>query len=387
MVGIMEGMRTESLYKFFMITQVSHLPVVGEEGVLIGFLSKEKLQIEMADLSRSAMDLDKIPMEYLDLELSESLLYYFSSQSKIPVLNITGKQRETWDKPRLLAEYSRSLAKKEEEEDSVVATSEAADAKSPVQWYSELILESFSDPLFSTDVNGTMVFYNDRFELDVLSQPSFRNSVSFAERFLRNLNKDVFAAFLKANELDLSASTENGKILQTIVPNLGYMVRIITLSKNDKIIGYLYHFIEMRSRIQSQNEEGVIFPSLEEAFLNKMPLDLILKETESFYIYQSLQRNQYNVSHTAQDLGIPRSTLQNRIRFLELEKKFPKSDKEIVVPRKRKLTPTKKLEPAKKSKPVKKSTPKKTKSLTSPKIPISKKKTSKKKVKTRKKIK
>lgn len=387
MVGIMEGMRTESLYKFFMITQVSHLPVVGEEGVLIGFLSKEKLQIEMADLSRSAMDLDKIPMEYLDLELSESLLYYFSSQSKIPVLNITGKQRETWDKPRLLAEYSRSLAKKEEEEDSVVATSEAADAKSPVQWYSELILESFSDPLFSTDVNGTMVFYNDRFELEVLSQPSFRNSVSFAERFLRNLNKDVFAAFLKANELDLSASTENGKILQTIVPNLGYMVRIITLSKNDKIIGYLYHFIEMRSRIQSQNEEGVIFPSLEEAFLNKMPLDLILKETESFYIYQSLQRNQYNVSHTAQDLGIPRSTLQNRIRFLELEKKFPKSDKEIVVPRKRKLTPTKKLEPAKKSKPVKKSTPKKTKSLTSPKIPISKKKTSKKKVKTRKKIK
>lgn len=383
----MEGMRTESLYKYFMITQVSHLPVVGEEGILVGFLSKEKLQIEMADLSRSAMDLDEIPMSYLDQELSESFLNYFSTHSKVPVLNILGKQKETWDKPRLLAEYSKSLAKKDEVRDSEATTSEPVDAKSPVQWYSELILESFSDPLFSTDVNGTMVFYNDRFESEILSQSSFRNSVSFAERFLRDLNKDVFAAFLKANELDLSASTENGKILQTIVPNLGYMVRIITLSKNDKIIGYLYHFIEMRSRIQSQNEEGVIFPSLEEAFLNKMPLELILKETESFYIYQSLQRNQHNVSHTAQDLGIPRSTLQNRIRFLELDKKFPKSDKEIVVPRKRKQVPEIKKETIKNPKPVKKVKIKKKVESAFGKKPIAKKKISKKKAKTRKKTK
>jgi hypothetical protein len=39
-----------------MLSPASHLPVLGEEKLLIGFLSKEKLQIEMADLSRSSME-------------------------------------------------------------------------------------------------------------------------------------------------------------------------------------------------------------------------------------------------------------------------------------------------------------------------------------------
>ncbi|WCL50862.1 transcriptional regulator [Leptospira sp. GIMC2001] len=345
-------MRTESLYKHFMLTQVSHIPVIDEASKLIGFLSKEKLQIEMSDLSRSSMEIESIPEGFIDKDLSETLISYFSIHGKIPVIDLQGTRKDSWDKPRLLAEYSKmatnELAASELESEQTVrnrsaqgdrnsesrADQKESKEKNPVQWFMQLILESFSDPLFATDLDGHTIFYNEKFEKGILSQPHFRNSVSFAERFLRDLNKDVFAGFLKANDLDINASNEHGKVLQTLLPKIGYMVRIVTLSQADKMVGYLYHFSLLRQSIQNQNDEGFVFPSLEEAFANKLPLELVLKETESFYIYQSLLRNHRNVSHTSDELGIPRSTLQNRIRFLELEKRFSNHSKDPI-PRKR----------------------------------------------------
>jgi hypothetical protein len=336
-------MRFASIYKQFMLSPASHLPVLGEEKLLIGFLSKEKLQIEMADLSRSSMELDEIPSEFLDKDISESLLAFFSTYSKIPVLDLQGNRIDSWDKPRLLAEYtklagSESILKEDKDnKERSLSAQPSETSKNPVHWFTQLILESFSDPLFATDLEGTAVFHNDRFESEILSQSFFRNSVSFAERYLRDLNKDLFAAFLKANDLDMNANQENGKVLQTILPKIGYMVRVVSLLQSDKLVGYLYHFIHLKRSILDSNSEGFQFPSIEEAFANKLPLELVLKETESFYIYQSLLRNKRNVSHAAEELGIPRSTLQNRIRFLDIENRFqnPKLDK---VPRKRTST-------------------------------------------------
>lgn len=322
-----------------MLSPASHLPVLGEEKLLIGFLSKEKLQIEMADLSRSSMEVDEIPQEFLDKDISESLLAFFSTNSKIPVLDMQGNRIESWDKPRLLAEYtklagSESSQKENSNNDESLKYQSSDSSKNPVHWFTQLILESFSDPLFATDIEGTAIFHNDRFESEILSQSFFRNSVSFAERYLRDLNKDLFASFLKANDLDMNANQENGKILQTILPKIGYMVRVVSLVQADKLVGYLYHFIQLKRSILDSNSDGFQFPSIEEAFANKLPIELVLKETESFYIYQSLLRNKRNVSHAAEELGIPRSTLQNRIRFLDIENRFQNS-KQDKVPRKR----------------------------------------------------
>ncbi|MCC5813274.1 MAG: transcriptional regulator, partial [Leptospira sp.] len=355
-----------------MLIQVSHLPVIGEDGILIGFLSKEKLQLEMADLSRESMDWEFIPEDFIESNLPESFLSFFNHHSTITVLNRLGQKKESWDKSRILAEYSRSISKEKQISNGQMDSSEPANSldkntkekspsKDPIAWFMKLILESFADPLFSTDINGNSIFFNDRFEKEILSQAFFRNSVSFAERFLRDLNKDVFASFLKANELDMNSTQNNGKVLQTMLPKLGYMVRIVTLMENDKIVGYLYHFLEMKNRIASQSDSGIVFPSLEEAFANKLPLELVLQETESFYIYQSLLRNYRNVSHAANELGIPRSTLQNRIRQLELDKKFPEEAKDPI-PRKRKIDKPK-PKPKSTSKPKSKTVPKKKKPI------------------------
>jgi hypothetical protein len=354
-----------------MLIPTTHLPVVDLDGNLIGFLSKEKMQLEMTDLSRGLADLELIPEEYLDRELPELLLSIFSRFPKIPVLAISGEKRDSWDKPRYLAEVTKFLAgkeiKKEEKmedsypgKESKSTISYPKNLKSPdgnrfssgsqipgsggepselkssstIEWFSQLILSSFSDPLFATDLQGNSIFYNEAFEKNVLADSMFRNSLSFAERYFRDLNKDVFSAFLKANDLDLNRAQEQGQSLQTLLPKLGYLVKIVSITKSEKVVGYLYHFVKWTSEIRVPGKDGNLFPSLEEAFARKMPLDLILKEVESFYIHQSLLRNHKNVSHTADDLGVPRSTLQNRIKFLDLEKKFPEEAREPI-PRKR----------------------------------------------------
>jgi len=332
-------MRTEHLYKHFMFVQSTHLPVVDPQGSLRGFLSKEKLQIELADLSRGNEEWEEIPEEFLDSYFPESLLHFFRHYSQISVLDTKGMKKDSWDQSRLLFEYSRFVAARGDlsSSRSEPRTQENLSENrglNPSEWLAMKILENFADPLFATDVQGNSLFFNESFEKMILAKPSFRDSVQFAERYLRDLNKDVFAAFLTANELDISRAQERGRVLQTALPQLGYQVRMITLTENEKVIGYLYHFLEFRSKMGGGGKDGIQFPSLEEAFASKVPLDLVLNEVESFYIYRSLLRNQHNVSHTAQDLGIPRSTLQNRIRQLDLEKKFPFRSQEPI-PRKR----------------------------------------------------
>ncbi|PJE00545.1 MAG: transcriptional regulator [Leptospira sp.] len=403
-------MRFASLYKHFMLSPASHLPVLAEDKSLLGFLSKEKLQIEMADLARSSLDIEEIPHELIELDISENLLSYFNAHSKIPVIDSQGVRFESWDKPRLLAEYTKLVGSKSSqsvgegisnfenesrenlENSNSFAKEEIKNSKNPVQWFTQLILESFSDPLFATDLEGNSVFYNDRFEKEILSQQFFRDSVSFAERYLRDLNKDLFASFLKANNLDMNASQENGRVLQTILAKIGYMVRVVSLTQSDKLVGYLYHFILLKQSIQDSNSEGIVFPSLEEALANKLPIELVLKETESYYIYQSLLRNKRNVSHTAHELGVPRSTLQNRIRFLDIDKRF-QDKKQTPVPRKRSSSPKpEKSQKLSESSTQSKERPKSKQQTTNPKPltksktkakPLSKKKTSKKKTKQR----
>lgn len=359
-------MRFASLYKHFMLSPASHLPVLAPDQILLGFLSKEKLQMEMADLERSSLDIEEIPHELIETDISENLLSFFNQHSKIPVLDYQGNRFESWDKPRLLAEYTKLVGSKTSPSFDNTTSDATADSsqvsrnqtetkdeegkkiKNPVQWFTQLILESFSDPLFATDLDGNAVFYNDRFEKEILSQSFFRDSVSFAERYLRDLNKDLFASFLKANNLDMNANQENGKVLQTILAKIGYMVRVVSLTQSDKLVGYLYHFILLKASIQDSNSDGIVFPSLEEALANKLPIELVLKETESFYIYQSLLRNKRNVSHTAHELGVPRSTLQNRIRFLDIDKRF-QDKKQDKVPRKRNSKPESKASNSQKS--------------------------------------
>ncbi|MBE8398518.1 transcriptional regulator, partial [Leptospira borgpetersenii serovar Hardjo-bovis] len=80
------------------------------------------------------------------------------------------------------------------------------------------------------------------------------------------------------------------------------------------------------------------FPSVIDAFFQKLPLETMLKEVESAFIFHSLKAIQDNISHTALQLGIPRTTLQNIIKFLDLQSLYTLS-RENSIPRKNAVPP------------------------------------------------
>nr|WP_232224721.1 helix-turn-helix domain-containing protein [Leptospira fainei] len=345
-------MRIEGLYKHFLYTPTNFLPVWEESDGLLGLLPKETILMELADLSVADREFTRIPEEYLIREIPESLLGYFQKQRTIPVLNSFGERKEDWDKPRLMAELSRSswVAKGAEKPAQQSPELQAEDRTKQSQWFMEVILQNFPDGLLATDLDGHAVFYNETFEKDILTRKWFRDSILYAEKLLKEMSKDLLGNYLKTHELRL----DEGKIsVQTFVQDLDSLVRVSVLRQKGKPLGYLYHFSPIRAKLNSQDEDGMEFPSVTEAFGQKLPLETMLKEVEGSYIYHTLKRNQENVSHAALDLGVPRTTLQNRIKFLDLGARF-KLNKDQPIPRKKtgKSVPSRKPQTSPKSLPL-----------------------------------
>ncbi len=333
-------MKIESFYKFFLMTPVAHFPVVGEDGSAVGLLSKEKISREMADLESVGIEYEVIPDHLLTYEITDSIVLFFQTHRTIPVLNIFGQRIDTWEKPRLLAECSDLLTKKnppkqEQKTDSIDIDIPDSSNKLLIYKFMELILRSFPDALFSTDKDGNTTFYNEKFETSILSKHIFRDSITIAEKYFRELNRDLISEYFKTTDVNENSSMSL-PILHAFVKNINMIVKIVTLKGDDKVIGFLYHLIESESdQIEKDDHTQSEFPIIEKAFQSGVSLSEILKDVESSYILKSFKLNHENISHTASSLGIPRSTLQNRIKYLGLSNKMAR-DPETPVPRQRK---------------------------------------------------
>ncbi|EMJ97069.1 CBS domain-containing protein [Leptospira alstonii] len=327
-------MKIEAIYKYFLLTPTTHLPVVDESGELIGLLSRKLIQMEMADLSSSEREYSQLPESFLETTMPESFFQYFQRQKSIPVLFKTGEKKEEWDKVQLLAGLSK-LAVAQKPPVSSSSEKKQEQELSSRFWFMELILQNFPDGLLATDLEGNSVFYNETFEQNILPKKYFRDSILQAERLLKEMSKNLLADYLKSNELRLDGNLPFS--LQTYRTELECNVRIIVLKQDSKIAGYLYHFVTPRAVLGRQDESGLEFPSVQDAFFQKLPLETMLKEIESAFIFHSLKANQDNISHTALQLGVPRTTLQNRIKFLDLQNRYALS-KENPIPRKKTIS-------------------------------------------------
>ncbi len=324
------------------MTPVSHFPVVGEDGSAVGLLSKEKISREMADLESVGIEYEVIPEHLLTYEITDSIVLFFQSHRTIPVINTFGQRIDTWEKPRLLAECSDLLTKKnppkiESKKETIDIHSEESSNKLLIYKFMELILRNFPDALFSTDKDGNTTFYNEKFETQILSKHVFRDSITLAEKYFRELNRDLISEYFKSIDVDENSSS-SFPILQAYVKNINMQVKVVTLKGDDKVLGFLYHLIESNSN-SNEKEESISsdFPQIEKAFQSGVSLAEILKEVESSYIIKSFKQNHENISHTATALGIPRSTLQNRIKYLDLSDRLAR-DPETPVPRQRRET-------------------------------------------------
>ena len=70
-----------------MVTPVSHLPVVDENSDIVVLVSKEKVLMEMADVSSTSEEYERIPELFLEFNITEGVIYYFQNNRTIPVIN------------------------------------------------------------------------------------------------------------------------------------------------------------------------------------------------------------------------------------------------------------------------------------------------------------
>jgi len=306
------GVNLTEILRIFYSTGAAALPVVTEDSAsefrLIGFITRKDLDREFSDIKRTNNNYNIIP-EHLIRQIGEiSHFHEFFKQSNIiPILTQNGELQPGWtERELLLALSSMGTVSEKKETDTININEPESDksehnSSSPDSWLAKLLLSGISHPLFASGLRGETLFYNQSFEKEILNHVFFNNSISNLELYFLELTRDILARHAMKG-----LSTEKLTAASSQIP---YIMDITTLEENKKVLGYLYIF---------RNSDQVI-EEISALAVESKQYKFILDGVESRIIIKTLENNQYNISHTSDDLNIKRSTLQNRIKLLDLE--------------------------------------------------------------------
>lgn len=282
----------------------------------------------MSDLDRARSDLDEIPAQILIRDrVPPEALAALRARAEIPVLNIGGEQLANWSEARFL----KALAVFRESPHFVESEAKVPPAKLPdvtgraaamtfaatesgssggaQRWLGEILLGALPYALFATDLQGNTLFYNGRFEEDILTKRALKNSIRLAETFFLELTRTLLAQSFEEDPL-----RKQRNALTTYHAELQVRVRVLNLEQDGRIQGYLYLF-------QGQGE-GELFHELVDRIGRGQGLEDVIDEVEGQFIYLMLERHGQNVSHTSRALKIKRSTLQNKIKRLRIDERY-----------------------------------------------------------------
>lgn len=324
------------LLKTFYRTGLPYLPVVSvpetaadsnaapPRFILSGFLSRSRLDRLMADLDRAKLEYDHIPDDLLVRDyVPEGALKI--SGHHVPVFDANGQQLANWDEPQLLkavADFRERLKSAGNEPHFEKHTRPGLDTQAvpekapPVQdradaarWLGELLLAALPYALFATDLQGNTLFYNERFAERILAKGPLKNSIRLAESYFTELTRTLLARSFERDPM-----RELRDQLSAYSTELGLRIRVLNLEDDGRIHGYLYLFHD--------TGESELFHELEDRNAQGQGLEAILEDVEGQFIHLMLSKHGQNVSHTAKALKIKRSTLQNKIKRLDIDAKY-----------------------------------------------------------------
>lgn len=323
------------LLKYFYRSGLPYLPVIAtategtgsaataaprqSAGRLTGFLSRGLVDREASDLERISRSHARLPDGLLVTKyIPGDLIGALGQADQIPVLDMNGEQVQVWSSAEFLAalsKYQSELKTRDLEEQAQLATAvpegpgaEAAKGgASGGDWLSRLVLGGFPHPLFATDLKGKTLFYNEAFEATVLAQPALKNSIRLAESYFLELTRELLAR-------SLTREADQRMPLRSRLPEMSLALEIATLDSEGRVMGYLYVFRDLVwTGLQYE---------LQDMLAGGMGLDDVVDEIEGALIYSVLKEHGQNVSHAAQALKVKRSTLQNKIKRLNIDEKY-----------------------------------------------------------------
>lgn len=304
----MSSLRLAHLLQHFYRHSIPCLPVMDGHEQLIGFVYRSDIDRFGADLDRLQQEHSQIPEWLVRADLAEDALSLLVEKAPVPVLDLQGREAVRWNRTDLY----RRIAEFEEHRRAHPVV-EAAPVAAPTEretegdWLSRLVLGCIPHPLLATDLNGRTLFYNENFIKRILERGPFKNTLALAESYFLEVNRNALAR-------TYSAGPHPVDLLFVSLPDLHLTLEIATLERDRSVMGYLYLFHDpevagLPHEITSRLEAG-------------MDLDSIMEDMEAGIIASMLRRTGQNVSHAAKALGVNRSTLQNKIRRLDLSTRF-----------------------------------------------------------------
>ena len=333
-----------SLLNEFYSYELPYFPVVEEElpqkvkgkqkkaqavGKLLGFLRRKDLDLWVSDLSRLGHKHKHIPSEILSNHFSPTeLLRLLPTDQSIPVFNLEGRKIASWSESQLIQAMGqlpgqpklRALdppqALKENKENEIKPSPQRQQGASRSRvsenshWLANLLLRAFPWPLYACDLQGKTLFFNSFFEEQILKQAKIKNSLQRAEKYFIEIVRDLLAqSFIEDPQRKHPHAA-----LSTHDKSLSHYIRIVNLEEKGRVHGYFFVF-------QKGDDPGFA-AEVKQHLASGSSLDEIIDEIEARLIFNALGSNGQNISHTAKALGIKRSTLQNKIQRLKIEKRF-----------------------------------------------------------------
>lgn len=295
------------LIRIFFKYPINYIPLldqnIGGEKYIIGFLSRYKVFQFSTDKSRLEKKFNQIPEFFIEKKIQPEFINEFFEKAPIPVYNIFAKYIESWEKNQINENLKNFLYIEAPFLSEIKKLDEDTSIDKEKYEILEGILSSIPLPLFAINHSGISVFYNQLFIKEILEKGPFKKTLALAEAYFKEVIERTIAENIK-NNFDIDN-------IQIFNEELKIKMIISNILNNNEVVGYLIIFLN------ELNQENLI-SFVENHLKNKKTYDEILDLIEIKIINEFLKRNRYNISHTADFLNVNRTTLQNKIKRLNI---------------------------------------------------------------------
>jgi hypothetical protein len=299
--------QVSDLVRIFFKHPLSYIPIVDEnpggDSYLIGFLSRQKVFHYSSDKERLENRFERIPDIFLSKEILPEHIWEFFEKSPIPVYNLFAQYLTTWDKHEINYYLKNFLFTVKSYNPKPIENQEELQNLTEKYHLLEMVFSSFPFPMLALDVEGNSIFYNELFLKDILDKGPFKKTLALAESYFKELIKDIIAYYILQNR-PTDLMEWNGKEIKR-------KMIITNITEEKEIIGYLMIFLPYQ---ESFSLEEYIYQELKKG----LDYDSIIDNIETNIIKSFLDKNKQNITHTAEELRIKRTTLQNKIKRLNI---------------------------------------------------------------------
>lgn len=311
------------LLRIFFKHHLSFVPIVdrnqGGDHYVLGFLSRQKVFHFAAESERLEKMMERIPDFFLEKEIPPNSLCEFFSKIPIPVYDVYAKFVENWDKEKVDF-YIKNFLFSLQAPRNYQALDDVSSKEKEKFALLEKMMAFLPFPLMAMDVHFRTIFYNELYLKEILEKGPFKRTFAIAEAYF----KDFLQTVLIESVMKPSHSTYLSKEWK----ELPYRVLVVNLTEDQEVTGYLFVFVPFLDMKKKQKEP--LLQQIEEKLNSGKSYDEIIEELENQVIEYYLKKNQGNISHTAKELRIKRTTLQHKIKRLKIENQNPPQEiKEI----------------------------------------------------------